>query len=199
MRLLHSTITCSPRSLTLIVCYNDFITPLFHSLFTDRSNTALQQYRVCCTIKRNNYTDKRSHVANIQKILPQPRSQRRIFKRKTLKKLFNRYSFIEVQYLCTEQIFIFGLQLIRLGFHQILFRFIILYGISFAIIILLTHQLERFHTGIAAVLHTGISCFRKPVQCTRLAEFLYKALSWCCPIARSSSLAVIVLCAHGYE
>lgn len=51
MRLLHSTITCSPRSLTLIVCYNDFITPLFHSLFTDRSNTALQQYRVCCTIK----------------------------------------------------------------------------------------------------------------------------------------------------
>ena len=52
MRLLHSTITCSPRSLTLIVCYNDFITPLFHSLFTDRSNTALQQYRVCRTIKK---------------------------------------------------------------------------------------------------------------------------------------------------
>ena len=196
MRLLHSTITCSPRSLTLIICYNDFITPLFHSLFTDRSNTALQQYRVCRTIKRNNYTDKRSHVANIQKILPQPRSQRRIFKRKTLKKLFNRYSFIEVQYLCTEQIFIFGLQLIRLGFHQILFRFIILYGISFAIIILLTHQLERFHTGIGCRTTTG---FRKPVQCTRLAEFLYRAFSWYYPVAENNSPAVNALCAHGYE
>lgn len=171
MRLLHSTITCSPRSLTLIICYNDFITPLFHSLFTDRSNTALQQYRVCRTIKRNNYTDKRSHVANIQKILPQPRSQRRIFKRKTLKKLFNRYSFIEVQYLCTEQIFIFGLQLIRLGFHQILFRFIILYGISFAIIILLTHQLERFHTGIGCRTTTGILAFGSQCSVPGLLNF----------------------------
>ena len=101
-----------------------------------------------------------------------PASQpKKDFQEKDTKKLFNRYSFIEVQYLCTEQIFIFGLQLIRLGFHQILFRFIILYGISFAIIILLTHQLERFHTGIGCRTTTGILAFGSQCSVPGLLNF----------------------------
>lgn len=85
MCLLHSIITRSSRSLTLVIRYNYLIASLFHPLPADRIKTTLQQHRVCRTVKGNNYADKRTHAANIQKILPQPYSRRRIFKRKTLK------------------------------------------------------------------------------------------------------------------
>ena len=87
MCLLHSIISCSSRSPILVIRHNYLIASLFHPLPANRIKTTLQQHRVCRTIKGDNYADKRTHAANIQKILPLPYSRRRIFQEKDTKKV----------------------------------------------------------------------------------------------------------------
>lgn len=65
MRLLHTLITRTSRCPVHVIRYNNLIALLLHPLPMNRVKAAFQQRRVCRTVKRNNYADKRSHVANI--------------------------------------------------------------------------------------------------------------------------------------
>ena len=90
--------------------------------------------------------------------------------------LFDRYPLVEVQYLGAEQVVVLGLELVALCLHQVLFGFVELHGVGFAILELLCHQAERLLAGQGGRMATGIFAFGGGGVVPGLLDFLVERL-----------------------